>query len=131
CFRPPPPMFRQGAITPAVNIAAHAVRILTADRFQKAFANIIRRPIDGTERSECPMVIVSTRGSVLIAERLGLRIFRSPRTEDRTTRHTEHSPPMTDRTWHATYVLYHHIADHLALGWMVAMPNAACHINFY
>ena len=104
-------MFRQGAITPAVNIAAHAVRILTADRFQKAFANIIRRPIDGTERSECPMVIVSTRGSVLIAERLGLRIFRSPRTEDRTTRHTEHSPQMTD------IILRHSFANPYWWGW--------------
>ena len=38
---------------------------------------------------------------------------------------------MTDRTWHATYVLYHHIADHLALGWMVAMPNEAMHHHAY
>ena len=35
------------------------------------------------------------------------------------------------RTWHATYVLYDRIPDYLACGWMVALPNAASHINFY
>lgn len=35
------------------------------------------------------------------------------------------------RTWHATYVLYHRIHDHLACGWMVAIPNDSSHINFY
>lgn len=35
------------------------------------------------------------------------------------------------RVWHATYVLYHQIADHLACGWMVAIPNDSSHVNFY
>ena len=44
---------------------------------------------------------------------------------------TDHSPRLNQRTWHATYVLYEHIRDYLALGWMVAIPNAACHVNAY
>lgn len=38
---------------------------------------------------------------------------------------------LVTRTWHATYVLYHLIHDYLACGWMVALPNDACHINAY
>ncbi len=38
---------------------------------------------------------------------------------------------MTERTWHATYVLYEHIRDYLACGWMVAIPNGVSHINAY
>lgn len=35
------------------------------------------------------------------------------------------------RAWHATYVLYDLVRDYLACGWMVAIPNQACHINAY
>lgn len=38
---------------------------------------------------------------------------------------------MTERTWHATYVLYERIRDHLACGWMVCIPNESSHINAY
>jgi len=39
---------------------------------------------------------------------------------------------MTERTWHATYVLYHLIADYLACGWMVAIPNGVMpHMHSY
>ena len=38
---------------------------------------------------------------------------------------------MSERTRHATYVLYHQILDYLACGWIVAIPNETSHINAY
>jgi hypothetical protein len=38
---------------------------------------------------------------------------------------------MSERTWHATYVLYHLIRDYLDCGWMASFPNGGCHINAY
>lgn len=39
--------------------------------------------------------------------------------------------PRSERVWHATYVLYEHIRDYLACGWMVAIPNGAGRLNWY
>ena len=71
------------------------------------------------------MRTMDSGASALSIRALPFEQVRCRRTEEQRPRHAAHSPNLNQRTWHATYVLYEHILDYLACGWMVAIPNAA------